>query len=439
MPLTLPRQSVRPGGRFLAFDALGELPHDGWSLDGGPTPIPLELTDAASRTAQFYDKAYARRLGVPPGTPPGTYRLTAGNAPAGVEVTVLPARPPVVTTAAYDLSHLAQRWARADVAVLHPGVYDAPWPIPVPPGKTLLAHGALIRRVWVDEPANADAPVLLPGDGCTVEGLTVEADEAPVGSPAYRTHRLLGSDAADVTLRGVTLRGGRIGAGIWPGLVAEDCRFERAGVRVVRPCVFRRCWWEGVAEHYDTELVVDAVGGVALLDCTFSGTGRGPVLRTNLTDVADVLLAGLEVTRCGHSQNACEGVSTEGTGALRRVVVMHFRYDGAGPAASFGAALGEQHEVRDFRATGYGVVLTGRQVGTVFREGELRGAVRLGPETRGVVFDRCHQIVSPPTYANQFTPPPPGVPWPDARGPVVDEGQQNDLSGLATVVNVEAI
>ena len=167
----------------MVWTRAGDLDPKAWSLRGPRTVTPV-ATQIAVAGVQSWDPHFHTGLAVPPNTPPGAYTLYRGEASTGVTVTVTaPAarrRVTRLTPGADDARAIEAALQAADVE-LQPGRYILSRPVTLAAGRTLRGVGAVLYRAWDDVFQNH---VFRPADDVTVEGITVEGDRPPVGSPA---------------------------------------------------------------------------------------------------------------------------------------------------------------------------------------------------------------------------------------------------------------
>jgi hypothetical protein len=281
-----------------------------WSLAGVPPGDPTfqpangpAVRLAASSCARGpWADPYARAVTLPADAPPGRGWILFGTERAA-EVEVL-ARPKARTTSTVtpaSTSPVAVEKILRDgkTCVLAPGRHVWGRAVTLPPGARVEAYGARITRL---PDGDYGERMFVGGQDATILGATLEpamlafhADPAVTG----------------LVLRDVTLVNGILGYGHGQCLFA-DCLFDRAGCLYAPPGLYARCRWRDNPAGAHAFWGGNYPGTLALVDCDFDGTGRGPCFGTNLGSVADCLFAGTTCRGINRDDNGNEIFLCEG-------------------------------------------------------------------------------------------------------------------------------
>jgi hypothetical protein len=416
----------------LAPDGGGPLPRytEGWY---GPPYWGLVNADGITvgwmprrdtgRDRGWYDPTFSGDVLMPAGVEPGRYTIKAGPAEWPVEVVPLGMRrdDEAVLNPGAALDTLQRRVKEGYQRIrLNPGLYRWKGTLNLTNagGLTITGPGAIIRY---DGPPPADTVTgfvnLIRGgqwvvfDGLTFEGpqwvRPFEADTAP-----------------NLTLVGVTFRGGCGLNAPGPGLYAERCEFDGGGLFAgLYGGLYRRCWFhDSLQDRYFTVWAADH--NLAIVDCLWERADRGIVCQPNWGDIAGALILRptmLDMTALegGSEGVCCEGAFEETTPpddrpkyGFRDGIILHLRYAaraGGGSALQFeGWATGNL--VRDAKVSGgSGFVLWGGGVqGNDFDAAELRdgAGIFLRPGAVDNRFRRVHVVNWQPGAWNVVDPPP---------------------------------
>jgi hypothetical protein len=422
MAVMLWRTTLYPGAWTYVWSRQGDtqpLDPGAWVLarQQVPPPIPTYSLPAISlglRSLQPWDQNFHHALRVPNNVPPGSYLL--GNPgvfpPLDVTMQGLPdtttASPPAKTieptesdptTAIENALNFPEPGYNGNVLV-KPGHYRITRRIRCPARRTISGDGAVLVRDWEVGPDAWVSPFFhFTGDGyILLDGLTFVADRRPAGTPQDEGKVALANSnnplepsitptQTNVTLRRCVFRNVQLGDWPKPGLLAEDCTWEEGGgcLGVTGPALFLRCTIRGLTDGGDAWLTKRG-SGMALLDCDFINTLRGPFLQAREGNIENNLLSGVVCENIAHLFNGCEGIGMEPHSseepplyAITDNLFLHFRYQGEGPGFHMFFVPGQGNLLRDFVIDGgTGIRLdadpsTSQQTLNKFIDGEVRG------------------------------------------------------------------
>jgi len=218
---------------------------------------------------------------------------------------------------------------------------------------------------------------------------------------------------SNFTLRRCVFRNVQLGRWEKPGLWAEHCVWEEGGGcdGMSGPALWLRCTFRGLVDPASS-VAWNAIGGsgMALLDCDFLGTDRGPFFQATDIDATENLVSGVVCDQIAHVENGCEGIGMEGSHMINNNLIFHFRYRGEGPGIIMWDVAASGNLIRDFLLEGGdGIVLNGLiqppvpMTGNVFQDGEIRGGrCVFGAGAFGNTVTNVGFIGPRPTRSNQF-------------------------------------
>ncbi len=284
-----------------------------WLVSGDGPNYPLTASYPLRNTSA---KWAVRQLAIPD-VPPGQYRIgldpkqsfpvTVEEEPKGSRWTRFPA-------GNYD-KLLGQLTAHTSKLTLEAGLHTWSAGLELPKGFTISGHGAVVRRIPNGEPGE---PLFIGGDGCTLEGLTLEPwDLVCHADPGVN----------GLILKNCIIRGGRLGYEM-SGCVFENCIFDGGDVTFAPKGLYLRCSWLRNNAGNAFNMFGPCIGELAMLDCLFDGTDRGPVFNTSNGAVTDNLFCGNVCRGINRDDNGNESFLAEGGHEFSRNLAIHNRaYD----------------------------------------------------------------------------------------------------------------
>jgi hypothetical protein len=368
--------------------------------------------------------------------------------------------------------------------ILAPGVYYLRTPIDFPSYytldaegdatmyfRTLRGYGAILVRSWDVGSEKFVTPFFRfvqqnpdPNrDHVTFEGLTFMAERRPYGvpgglpppppptPPADATVALITNNPPDAastgtlsnfTLRRCVFRNVQLGVWAKPGLWAEDCLWTDGGgcSQMQGPALWLRCTFRGLIDPVYGQAWSGVGGGpagsgMAVLDCDFIGTDRGPILQATYGDVTDNLFSGVICDQIGLVNNGCE-IAVEGRLPNRgdNNLYFHIRYRGEGHGLLLNAVACSGNILRDFVFHGgYGLQFSGVDAthpvsNNTILEGEVRGGrCQFNANATGNIMKNVGFVGPRPTQGSVFAVW--GDPNPDFDPPVTGQAVITNLSG----------
>lgn len=350
---------------------------------GGGTPVPLTAFDIAG--GGTWERDYYRGLalwGVTPAA--GSYTLTVGGVSAGtVTVQALVTRPTVkLSNANYTGARLVSGAGKE--ITLQPGTYR------LPTTKTVLTAGQKLRgfgQAVIEQMPTFDSNgactstmYQIPED-CTFEGIHFRVPglfAENIGATGGRRsvfHECKFSSS--VPLRGsVNSTHAKLGNWDHGECLFSRCTFDRFSCYPVYGGIFYDCLFEGIGGG--SEFVCDGqFSPLALINCRFKNTGRGPGFRSGLNTNDDGLMVGLTCEGIGHYPNASEYFGTEGAGnpGMNRWLILRTRIYGGCGQVMFWDGPAADNIIRDLWMERGAVIFSGEavQTGNALRDIELHG------------------------------------------------------------------
>lgn len=289
------------------------------SFDGRPIDrLRLAISEAE------YDAKYHGGV-LLPNVKPGKYKLGTGSVVDAIEVV----KPPKRATAKVAAGDSAERLQKAinegkrDIT-LAPGEHVLTRSVVLPDDSIIRGYGATVRAAAAITPTGDKRPAFLLGNNCTLYGCTFTHDDP-------NDHLLYGRDPKNEFPRGLvvadcTFR--RCGMGFWfQDALIRDCRFERAGATIAASGLWLRCEFVGQAPMHAWAFGF-GLGPVAMIDCVFDGTDRGPVFNSGAGPISDFLCVGLACRDIDQTPNGNEILLCEGAHEFSRATILHTRITG---------------------------------------------------------------------------------------------------------------
>ncbi len=297
------RSKVVAGGSVVVWDRRGRLQptyrlvaHDGTS-----TALTRRTP---GKDATWWDASFHGEVQIAAGTKPGAYKVVSGPVEYAVTVVAAGGRrtrrafPPGTPVATIQ----AAVSTGSDI-LLNPGLHEWSAPLKLAHGSSLVGPGAVIRWTGPRQPDGKEwqSHAVIGAELATVDGVTFD-----LGTGVEVAQR---DTAPNLTFRHCHFLGPATLSRTGPGIVVEDCEFVGGGVwaseGLYRRCLFRdtqrghafNCW---VAGH-----------NLALVDCTFLRTDRGPVTQARWGDIRGDLFLGTQVYDVGWSEGGCESFLCE--------------------------------------------------------------------------------------------------------------------------------
>lgn len=345
------------------WDRGGRLPEFLW-LNGSAGPIAGLGGDCLGRTQN--GTAHHRRVVLPGGLPPGQYTLDCGQA-GTVPLAVAAATERHVTSVpgGWPTSTVQKIMDNGHDVTLGPGEHVWDRAVTMPPGSSIRGYGAFVRRT---PDGDYGERVIVPGDNCTVEGITFDC-------PGLLFHA--NPPTRGLVVRRVTFLGVDFGYG--PREVLVDSCDLAGSVTSAMPGL----WWRTTIRDTPAGGVAwyggaGYAGDLALIDVDFHDTDRGPCFANGCTDC---LFNCVRVWNVNRGNNGNESFGAEAGplgGEFSRNLILSYRYwNSEGAAVNFWDAACRDNLFRDFSADGgFGVWLAGWngavQTGNVFEQFELR-------------------------------------------------------------------
>lgn len=450
MAIQVSRTTLYPGAWTYVWSRDGGLDPGAWELASGMDRYELAQISLGLRSLRGWDGEFHHALRVPTDVPLGTYDLYQDGDDTTIDI-IVEAAPDtsIVTTLAPSNDDAADaiEGALDDGGVaLAGGTYVLDRTIDVPENVTIRGYGTTLIREWGT--GYDTAFFNFTGNGrILLDGLTFAAERRPAGTADDIGRVDLASDLGgdprtNVTLRRCVFRNVRLGEWTKPGFLAEDCRWEEGGEcgQVTGPALFLRCTYSGLPDPSFGNAWTTWVGsGMALLDCDFIATDRGPIFQARRGNIENNLISGLVCDRLAQIENGCEGVGAERDPETEYEVndnlILHFRYRGEGPAFVLWNLNASGNYLRDFVFDGgVGIELAAEenseteQTGNYFYEGEVRGGRCIfGPTATGNTMEHVGFIGPRPTRGALF-----GATWTTPSPPAV---QDPPLTGVAVITN----
>lgn len=396
--VSISRTTLSRGAWTYVWSHLGDLHLAAWTLV--PGNYPLAVISLGLRSLEpTWDDYYHQALRVPNNVPIGSYQLVKSGVDTEVTIsieaapdTTTPSPPAPIDPSVSDPATAIETALQSGNVALKGGTYMIDRAITVPTtygsvpqvGRTLRGYGATLIRSY--QPGYSVNPIFsFSGDGrFLVDGVTFAAERRPAG-----TYLDLGTVAladgfnqprTNVTLRRCVSRNVNLGEWNKPGFLAEDCRWEEGGVchQVTGPALFLRCTYRGLADPSFSQAWSTWVGtNMAILDCDFIGTDRGPIFNGYRGTIEKNLVSGVDCDHLAYIDNGCEGIGLEGANyPVNNNLFLHFRYRGEGPGLVMWGVNATGNRLRDFVMDGgFGIELGGglQQTNNTFLEGEVRG------------------------------------------------------------------
>jgi hypothetical protein len=401
------RARLAPGQALVCWDRGGRLPaftagwygQPAWTLKGVAGSAQVSRRSPGRSDCESADDPTYHGELLAPATP-GAYTLTAGGAVFQFQVAAPVARKGVQRLAPGTTVATAQ--AQLDKGydlLLDPGLY--PWgrsvygatvaalPLRVPDGATVTGPGAVIIADPTVPPPAASWQLagLFSAPNATIDGVTFRLPGGRVCSNVYSPNLALRRCKLDCT--GIADPG--------PGLVMEDCEVTgpTSGVFTSLGGLLRRVNFHDTSDGH-AFVAWKADGNLALIDCRFVRTGRGPVFQPNWGDVKNCLFLGTEIehprSENGRESFLCEQPAVPLSPLLygfHNNLILHSLAVTDGSAIQWdGAASGNL--VRDYTVHGGGgFVLWGKGIsGNTFSGYKLDGGatIQLDASTGGNVF-----------------------------------------------------
>lgn len=313
-PLRLTRRVLTPGDPLRNWVPVWH--HDGvppHAFLKNPFGYDLELTPEAVSLNPSHAASWSYELFVPADVPPGDYFLTLGRDDDYAAPVRVSPRPPErrVTHFRPDtscLSHACVQEAidRGDEVVFLPGDYHFTEALNLIPNSYLRGRHARLYRLDNDNPADYGRPLFRGGQDCTVEGLEL----VPLNDQAFLFYNP--APTTGLVLRECLILEGTFGHSLGD-VTCLYCVWDGGGIAdSAPPGLYYRCRFQDNHVAHAFAMRGPAVGRYALIDCTFSGTDRGPVHRCLAGPVSDNLIVGLFCENVRRDQNGNEMVSAEG-------------------------------------------------------------------------------------------------------------------------------
>jgi hypothetical protein len=364
-----------------------------WSVDAGlglayklgQTPVPRQ-TLLAGEDDEGYEPFYGV-LRVPDGTPPGRYVVDVGRGPeATVQVAPSPVwKPaPVVQSGTGKSAETVQTALNAghNYVTFAPGIHTFDRTVTVPGVATFDAYGAVLARQMAN-PVGDKFPLfdLSNAPGCGFYGLNVFYDQP--SSVLWANPTII----PGTVLANCRFRGCNLGFYLRDALV-RDCLFENAGAGVAPAGLWLRVTFSGRGLQDPFDFWAN-VGPLAMMECVFRGTRRGPCFNAGHGPIADGLYVGTQLADINATPNGCESFLCE-SGTWDRNMVFRTRATGCLGAVLQLPGGGAGNLVNDLYVDG-GVGINfcepGPVTGTTVRQFELRnGAGIYCPVGSGNLF-----------------------------------------------------
>lgn len=357
-----------------------------WSYDGG---LWLSFDDEPaerrpiSPTELVYDADYHGVFALPKDAKPGKHTLGLGDASEVVVVVKPPARKKATIQPGLSADNIQAAIAsgKRDIT-LAAGEHIFTRSVVLPDDTVIRGYGATIRGTEAIAGAGGHRPVFVVGKNISIYGVTFTHEQSTsimLRGPMVPTGLVL----ADCTFRRCMM------GFFFTDALVRDCRFESAGAGIAAGGLWLRCAFTGPpyvhAWSHGTGL-----GAVAMVDCVFEGTDRGPIFQADGGSIDDFLSVGLRCSNISQTPNGNEIFLCEpGSTAFRRATILHTRISGCQSMALQMDGQSSQCLVRDFFMDGGGgICLWGNVRDWIVQDFELRNGAGIycGPNCTGVRF-----------------------------------------------------
>lgn len=319
---------------------------------GGETVAPFSIPS----TVEFWDREFHGGIKA---TRPGQFEVDCGR---GAEA-VLTVAPPINRKskrihASADSAYQIQRAVDAGYRefILEAGEHVLDKTVILPDDSMIRGYGAVVRRTAANPPAGekSNLPAFIPGSNVSIYGLTFQHDRSDLIFLSRKSPS--GLVCADCTFR-------RCQFGFFmKDVLIRDCRFESAGAVIVPGGLWLRCTFSGMPPQH-TWAYWSNQGPVALIDCVFDGTDRGPIFNAAGGPISDVLCCGLICKNINATPNGNEIFLCEGEGPFDRPMVFHTRVTSCQSAVFQFDRVSRNGICRDlFIDGGMGLCLWGRNI-----------------------------------------------------------------------------
>lgn len=285
-----------------------------WSRSGLATDRKLVDTGGQEVAAEFtpvgrshsHSDPYAVRIRVLPGTMPGSYQLVAGDDRMWIQVAPKSAPHKVATlrpdTSALDSAYISLMLANGYDIVFLPGAYYLDEPVILPDaGCRIMGYGAKFYRT------NGTSHCFTGGRNATF-----------IGCEFHPYYYLYWSDTTRFGFHFIDCKFARGTIG-WPlaEAVFSNCEWHLAGVEDGGPLgLYINCRFRRNEVYHAFKVRGPCEGKLALVDCEWEDTDRGPVFHCNDGSVSDNLIVGPKFRNIQRDQNGNEMVSTEAGNSL---------------------------------------------------------------------------------------------------------------------------
>jgi hypothetical protein len=361
---------------------------------GGTAPGREQLSSAEA----FYDTSHHGLYRLGPDAVPGPLALGGVTA----EVVAAPARP-LRRVPATEGSLAAIKKATANGPVdlfLNPGLHRWDDTVVLPGGTRVFGYGAHVAHGYKAASFGNNWPILfLAGGDISIYGVTFRHTRP--GSVFYANPAVAGLVLADCTFRNCNLGFFATGAFV------RDCDFIAAGATIAPGGLYLRCRFFGPPGTH-AFCYWSGQGPLAVLDCVFDGTDRGPTFNTAWGPQHGHLFVGTACRNINGTLNGNEIFAFEGPGPFNNHVINHTRVtDCQGAVLQWGGNAdghAEANSVRDlFVDGGSGISFWGGAVGNTVEDFELRNGAGIycGTQARDNVFRNGSVINWAPGRGNQ--------------------------------------
>jgi len=294
---------------------------------------------------------------------PGNYRLDIGRGPESA-ISVITRKPRKEVTIAPGAS--ADKIQGALNAgynlVLSPGLYEWNHAIILPDFSSIRGTSVYIKRLPNNDYMER---MFVAGENCTLAGLMLETP----GNVVHSSKPVQGLVVKDCRLIRCDLGWGP------SSVLIKDCVFDRSSCNIAPGGLYLRCRWENTAQdRHAFCLGGPSKGQIALIDCTFDATDRGPIFNALYGAITDGLFIGIRCHGINYTTNGNEIFLCEGTYEFSRHLFFHIRVWGCDSATFQFDHVARNNYARDVSLNGgIGLFLWGEEVtDNTFEDFEFR-------------------------------------------------------------------